>query len=175
VRGATLAKRPGGSCVGSGVKLLLPALLLASACGAATATSPPAAPTTLDDDQLPTMMTCWNGGDVLYRETTRTIGARGAPAEVLTVYESGAWRLEGRREQHGCLSGDEVAALEEQLRVVRRQAPGTPHCASQPTRDTLVEVPGVGALSYRWPCAQGPDEETATGIEAARDLTWRRG
>jgi hypothetical protein len=116
------------------------------------------------------MLTCWNGGGVLYRETTRALEP-GASPDVLTIYTSGAWRVDGARERGGCLSADDLAALEARLQTVRRVAPDAPMCAAMPTHDTLVEVPGVGALSYRWPCAPGPDEATAAGIQLARDLT----
>ncbi len=154
-------------------RLLLSALLLLSACHPRAAA--PTTPVDPIDDELPTLYSCWNGGDVLYKETTRSLDRRGEAAGVLTIYESGAWQLEGgRREARGCLRADEVEVLEARLQTVKRQAPDSPMCSYLPDYDTLVEVPGVGALSYRWPCSPGPDETTAAGIELARDLTWRR-
>src|SRR5687768_13648702 len=150
------------------MKYLLPLVLLLAACGARAA--PPKTPVQTLEEGLPTMLTCWNGGDVLYRETTRALEP-GAKLDVLTIYASGAWRVDGQRERSGCLSADNLAALEARLQTVRRTAPDAPMCAALPTHDTLVEVPGVGALSYQWPCAPGPDESTAAGIALARELT----
>jgi hypothetical protein len=153
------------------MKYLLTAVLLLAACGGRSA--PPKTPAETLDQDLPTMLTCWNGGEILYRETTRTLEHHAQP-EVLTIYASGAWRAEGQRERRGCLSADELATLDAQLQSVRRAAPDAPMCAEQPTHDTLIEVPGVGALSYRWPCAPGPDATTAAGIALARKLTRAR-
>ena len=147
--------------------LALPALLLAAGCGAAPAarTAPAPAP------EAPALG-CWNGGAVLYRETTRNL-ERGT-VETLVIHETGAWHLEaGHRSRRGCLAPDQVETIEQQLTSVRRAPPDTTTCSDAPTRTTLVEVPGVGAISYRWPCARGPDDATRIGIETARDLTWR--
>jgi hypothetical protein len=149
---------------------LLALVLFLAACGARAA--PPKTPAETLDADLPTMLTCWNGGDVLYRETTRTLDLHARP-DVLTIFASGAWHVEGQRERRGCLSAGDLAVLETRLGSVRRAAPDAPLCAGLPTHSTLIEVPGVGALSYQWPCAPGPDADTAAGIELARDLTRR--
>jgi hypothetical protein len=150
---------------------LLACLLLLAGCRApapATSTTTPAAPIVAAED-----FGCWNGGEVVFRETTRSLRGDGA-LEVLTIHETGAWTLESPRlERRGCLSAAQVSLLEERLATIRRQRPDAPTCAGAPTYDSLVEVPGVGAISYRWPCASGPDEATTIGIETARDLTWR--
>ena len=153
------------------MKYLLTAVLLLAACGGRP--TPPKSPAETLDEDLPTMLTCWNGGDILFRETTHTLEHRAHP-DVLTIFASGAWRVEGQRERSGCLSADDLATLETRLQSVRRAAPDAPMCAGLPTHSTLIEVPGVGALSYQWPCAPGPDADTAAGIDLARDLT-RRG
>ena len=152
------------------MKYLLTAVLLLAACGGRA--EPPKTPAQTLDADLPTMLTCWNGGDILYRETTHTLDFHARP-DVLTIFASGAWRVEGSRERSGCLSADDLATLDANLRSVRRTAPDAPMCAEQPTHSTLIEVPGVGALSYQWPCAPGPDATTAAGIQLARDLTRR--
>jgi hypothetical protein len=153
----------GRSCV----KSSLLAFLLLAACRA-PAPAPTTTPTVAAED-----FGCWNGGEVVFRETTRSLRGDGA-TEILTIHETGAWTLESpRRERRGCLSAAQVSLLEERLAAVRRARPDAPMCTSTPTYDSLVEVPGVGAISYRWPCASGPDEATASGIETARDLTWR--
>lgn len=143
------------------MKYLLAAFLLLAACGGATA--PPKAPET-------ETLTCWDGGDVLYRETTSTLEPHARP-DVITIFTSGAWHVEGQRERNGCMSAADLATLEAQLQSVRRAAPDAPTCAGLPTHDTRVEVPGVGALSYQWPCGPGPDATTAAGIDLARRLT----
>lgn len=150
------------------MKYLLPALLLAGGCGgAAVAPAPPVA-------DEPPLLGCWNGGEILFRETTRTLGPGGG-VRVIVIHESGAWHVDDRgRTRRGCLPPARLELLEAQLTTVRRARPDAPTCADTPTHDTLVEVPGVGAISYRWPCASGPDDATMTGIEAARDLTWRQ-
>lgn len=153
------------------MKYFLIAALLLAACGGHAA--PPKTPAATLDEEIPTMMTCWNGGDILFRETTRPLD-RSARPEVLTIYESGAWHADGDRERSGCMSADDLATLETHLQSVRRTAPDAPTCAGLPTHDTLIEVPGVGALSYQWPCAPGPDATTAEGIELARTLTRRK-
>lgn len=150
------------------MKYVLATTIVLAACGGPAA-PPRSAAASLATD-LPTMHTCWNGGDVLLRETTRALDHHARP-DVLTILASGAWHVEGTRTRSGCLSADQLAALESRLQVVRRDAPDAPTCAGLPTHETLLEVPGVGALSYRWPCAPGPDAETAAGLALARDLT----
>jgi hypothetical protein len=170
VTAATRLESAGGAAGRRGVKSSLLALLLLAACRAPAAA--PTTPAVAADDELPTLG-CWNGGEVVFRETTRSLRGDGA-VETLTIYETGAWSLEGsRRERRGCLSAEQVSLLEERLATVRRARPDAPMCAAMPTYDSFVEVPGVGAIIYRWPCASGPDEATAAGIETARDLTWR--
>jgi hypothetical protein len=154
------------------MKYLLTAALLLAACGARAA--PPATPAASLDDDVPTMLTCWNGGDVLYRETTHTL-EHGARPDVLTIYASGAWHAEGDRERSGCLAADDLAGLETRLQSLHRAAPDAPTCEALPTHHTLIEVPDVGALSDAWPCGSGPDASTAAAIEAVHELTRRRG
>lgn len=152
------------------MKHLLAAVLLVAACGGPAA--PPKTPAQTLEEDLPTMLTCWNGGEILYRETTRSLDPWAQP-DVITIYASGAWRAEGTRERSGCLAPDDLARLDAQLQSVRRTAPDAPMCAEPATHDTLIEVPDVGSLSYRWPCSPGPDEPTAAGIALARELTRR--
>jgi hypothetical protein len=164
----TSLESPARAAGRSSVKSSLLALLLLAACHPAPAATPATTPTVAAED-----FGCWNGGEVIFRETTRSLRGDGA-TEILTIHETGAWTLESpRRERRGCLAAEEVSLLEERLATIRRQRPDAPMCTSTPTYDSLVEVPGVGAISYRWPCASGPDETTALGIETARDLTWR--
>ncbi len=147
-------------------------VLVAAACGGHAA-PPPKTPAQTADEDLSSMMRCWNGGPILYRETTRALGY-GIEPDVLTIYESGAWQAEGSRPGSGCLAPDDLAALDAKLQSVHRTAPDAPMCAQASTHDTLVEVPDVGVLSYQWPCSPGPDDSTAAGIALARDLTRRR-
>jgi hypothetical protein len=150
------------------VSIIALAAVLAAAC--ATTGRPRADPLDDDDD----VMSCWTGGEILFRETTHGIGAAAVPPDVLVIHDSGAWSLEGRRTGSGCLAGDEVEQLRDRLTVVRRVPPDAVTCAALATHTTLIEVPGTGSLSFDAPCGLGPDTATAAGIACAHDLTWRR-